>query len=290
MRNIRYLIPIISGLFLLFITSCSDDFTEHESGLKYIFFKENTNSIKPKQDDVLVLQMYYKTEKDSILFDTREIQGQFRMQMKEPSHNGGCIEDAFELMHVGDSARFLIDAENFYLYTRKIDVPSFIRPGELLSFDIKLVEIFNINDWQGEKNKIHEVNEETEAEFLKSYLSSTSTKTEPLESGLYYIELEKGKGKNPATGDLVEINYLGYFTDGQPFDNSYETGKPYAFRVGINEVIKGMDEGVMLMKEGGKYRLIVPSKLGYGSNEYGPIPPYSTLIFEIELLSVKSYK
>lgn len=290
MNSRSFLSILILIVSVIILNSCSDDFKDHPSGLKYMFFTENTDSVKPKVGDVLVLQMSYKTEKDSILFDTREVQGKFRMQMKEPSHNGGCIEDAFGLMHVGDSARFLIDAENFYTYTRKINVPFFIKPGELLTFDIKLVSIFNISEWEGEKQKMTESNEEMEEQLLQNYLKNTSTKVEPLESGIYYIEIEKGTGKKPEKGDLVKIDYIAYFADGQPFDNSYETGKPFSFRVETGEVIAGMDLGIKLMKEGEKARLIIPSKLAYGPKQYGPVPPYSTIIFEIELLSVTPIK
>jgi FKBP-type peptidyl-prolyl cis-trans isomerase len=113
--------------------------------------------------------------------------------------------------------------------------------------------------------------------------SSTSpTDTTPL--GIE--DLVVGAGATAATGDTVTVNYVGTFTNGQKFDSSYDAGKPFSFRVGAGQVIKGWDQGLPGMKVGGKRRLTVPPSLGYGSQAYGPIPANSTLIFEIELLSI----
>ena len=99
-------------------------------------------------------------------------------------------------------------------------------------------------------------------------------------------EMVVGSGATAATGDTVTVHYLGTFTNGQKFDSSYDRGTPFSFRVGAGQVIQGWDLGVPGMKVGGKRRLTVPPSLGYGSQAYGPIPGNSTLVFEIELLSI----
>ncbi len=107
------------------------------------------------------------------------------------------------------------------------------------------------------------------------------------ESGLKYIDHVVGTGPSPQSGQTVTVHYTGTLTDGSKFDSSVDRGKPFEFTIGIGRVIKGWDEGVMSMKVGGKRRLIIPPQLGYGSRNAGPIPPNSTLIFEVELLGVK---
>ena len=99
-------------------------------------------------------------------------------------------------------------------------------------------------------------------------------------------DLVVGTGATAATGDTVTVNYVGTFTNGQKFDSSYDAGKPFSFSIGAGQVIKGWDQGVPGMKVGGKRRLTVPPSLGYGSQARGAIPANSTLIFEIELLSI----
>lgn len=106
-------------------------------------------------------------------------------------------------------------------------------------------------------------------------------------SGLKYIDEVVGTGASPKPGQNVTVHYTGTLENGTKFDSSVDRGQPYSFRIGTGAVIKGWDEGVMTMKVGGKRRLIVPAKLGYGSAGFPPsIPPNATLIFEVELLSV----
>jgi len=105
-------------------------------------------------------------------------------------------------------------------------------------------------------------------------------------SGLKYVDLVIGKGEMPKPGDAVAVHYTGTLKDGTKFDSSRDRGEAFAFILGKGEVIKGWDEGVATMRVGGKRKLIVPPDLGYGDQDKGPIPPNSTLYFEVELLSV----
>jgi len=99
-------------------------------------------------------------------------------------------------------------------------------------------------------------------------------------------DLVVGTGATAAAGDTVTVHYVGTFTNGTVFDSSYSRNQPFAFRVGAGQVIAGWDQGVPGMKVGGKRRLTIPPSLAYGSTGAGPIPPNSTLVFEIDLLSI----
>ena len=105
------------------------------------------------------------------------------------------------------------------------------------------------------------------------------------ESGLQYEVLKMGKGKKPAATDRVKVHYHGTLIDGTVFDSSVDRGEPIVF--GLNQVIKGWTEGVQLMPVGSKFRFYIPQELGYGAQNAGSIPPYSTLIFEVELLGIE---
>ncbi len=114
-----------------------------------------------------------------------------------------------------------------------------------------------------------------------------SGSTAPTGGGTLVIEdLVVGTGATAAVGDLVTVNYVGTLTNGTKFDSSYDRGQPYTFRIGAGQVIAGWDQGVPGMKVGGKRRLTIPPSLGYGNQAYGPIPANSTLVFEIELVSI----
>ncbi|MCR5433519.1 MAG: FKBP-type peptidyl-prolyl cis-trans isomerase [Bacteroidaceae bacterium] len=104
-------------------------------------------------------------------------------------------------------------------------------------------------------------------------------------SGLQYEVLTEGSGRSPKATDTVRCHYEGRLLDGSVFDSSYKRGEPADF--GLNQVITGWTEGVQLMKEGAKYRFYIPYLLGYGESGAGAsIPPYSTLIFDVELIKV----
>jgi FKBP-type peptidyl-prolyl cis-trans isomerase len=115
----------------------------------------------------------------------------------------------------------------------------------------------------------------------------TRAKAPGTESGLKYTDEVVGTGASPSPGKTVAVHYTGTLQDGTKFDSSRDRGTPFEFKIGMGEVIKGWDEGVMTMKVGGKRKLIVPPELGYGAKPNGPIPANSTLIFDVELLEVK---
>lgn len=107
-------------------------------------------------------------------------------------------------------------------------------------------------------------------------------------SGLKYTDSAVGHGASPRTGQKVTVHYTGWLTDGKKFDSSKDRGQPFEFVLGTGNVIKGWDEGVASMKVGGKRKLVIPPDLGYGPSGTpgGPIPPNSTLVFEVELLGI----
>ena len=120
-----------------------------------------------------------------------------------------------------------------------------------------------------------------------TYLRANAAKpgVHTTDSGLQYEVLREGTGRQPAPTDKVWVNYRGTLLDGTEFDSSYKRNEPIDFK--LNQVIKGWTEGVGLMKEGAKYRFVIPSKLAYGQRGAGgAIGPDETLIFEVELLKV----
>ena len=121
----------------------------------------------------------------------------------------------------------------------------------------------------------------------KAYLDANAKRQGVVvtKSGLQYEVLQEGKGKSPKATDTVRCHYEGRLLDGTVFDSSYKRGEPADF--GLNQVIPGWTEGVQLMKEGAKFRFTIPYLLAYGEQGAGAsIPPFSTLIFDVELIKV----
>lgn len=124
----------------------------------------------------------------------------------------------------------------------------------------------------------------------EKYLAENKTKegVQTTASGLQYIVLKQGDGVKPAETDTVKVHYTGMLIDGKVFDSSVERGEPIEFP--LNGVIKGWTEGVQLMSVGSKYKFFIPHQLAYGERGAGGvIPPFATLVFDVELLGVKKF-
>ena len=132
-------------------------------------------------------------------------------------------------------------------------------------------------------NLIQDAAKEFDGWVMQNYPTAQQTA-----SGLYYVVEQEGTGEQATPGKTVAVHYSGKLTNGNEFDNSYRRGQPIEFKLGSGQVIPGWDEGIALMKVGSKYKLIIPSKLGYGKRGAGGvIPPNATLVFDTELVSVK---
>jgi FKBP-type peptidyl-prolyl cis-trans isomerase len=123
------------------------------------------------------------------------------------------------------------------------------------------------------------------AELATTAAKGPDTVTTP--TGLKYIVTKTGNGAKPAIGQLVKVHYTGKLEDGRVFDSSIPRGEPFEFPVGMGRVVKGWDEGILMMSKGEKRTLIVPPSLGYGMEGMGPIPPNTTMIFDVELVDFK---
>lgn len=163
----------------------------------------------------------------------------------------------------------------------KIETLEIIRVGaEAEAFNA--IEAFRTFEGSREK-RLAEAKREAEAELDK--LASGFNKTE---SGLRYQIIQKGTGAKAEKGKHVSVHYKGQLADGTVFDSSYKRNQPIDFPVGIGHVISGWDEGIQLLNVGDKARFVIPSHLGYGNRGAGGlIPPDATLIFDVELMSVK---
>ena len=140
---------------------------------------------------------------------------------------------------------------------------------------------------QKEIEKLNSENAQKSSEAIKK-LTEGATKTK---SGLAYIMAKEGTGLKPTAGKIVSVHYTGKLTDGSKFDSSYDRNAPIEFPLGEGRVIPGWDEGISLLKVGGKATFIIPPHLAYGTKGAGGvIPPNATLIFEVELMEVKEGK
>lgn len=119
-------------------------------------------------------------------------------------------------------------------------------------------------------------------------MATDSANPDSIGAKLIIEDIKVGDGKEVKSGDTVVMHYKGTLTDGTKFDSSYDRNEPFTTQIGVGQVIKGWDQGVPGMKISGKRKLTIPSDLGYGASGAGAvIPPYATLVFEVELLEIK---
>lgn len=170
-----------------------------------------------------------------------------------------------------------------------------ILPYTPFRFDLRVVDIMTSDEYEEEQSIIKEKEEKENAKRLQEepnriakYLKDKNIKTEPKGSGLYYIETQLGTGESVKNGDMVVVHYTIYNLDGSLIESSYDYNQPIPFVYGENQMISGIEEAVGYMKVGGKARIIVPSRLGFGDIKIDEnLPANSTLVIDLELVDLQ---
>ena len=306
------------GAALLVMGACKNSpypgYELAENGVYAQFYKHDENGVKPKEGDIVKISLIYKNSKDSILFDSKNNNPSgtrfIEFQLTKSTFKGS-FEDALSMMSVGDSASFKISADSVYLKTFGAkSLPVYVEAGSMLTFEATLDKVKTKDEVDKERKQkmeeqkaMAEMRKNEEPKAFAKYLDDNKIKAKPTASGLYYLEKTKGKGAKPTKGSMVKVNYTGRLLDGTVFDTSdeataksaglFDERRPYEpieFALGAGQVIPGWDEGIALMSAGTKAQLIIPSAIAYGENGAGPIPPYSPLVFDVELVSFTAAK
>lgn len=216
-----------------------------------------------------------KEEKKQVTLDTDEKKVSYGIGLDIANNiKGGQIDSILDVDAMVQGLNDAFDSSATYLMDPK-EASEFMRNYfmQLQESQRKAeLEKFMPNKVEGEK-------------FLEENKSKEGVQV--TESGLQYKVIRKGWGKQPTAEDQVKVHYKGTLLDGTVFDSSYDRGEPAVF--GVNQVIKGWTEALQLMKVGSKMQLFIPQELAYGETmrQGSPIPPYSTLIFEVELLNIE---
>jgi FKBP-type peptidyl-prolyl cis-trans isomerase len=195
-------------------------------------------------------------------------------------------------MSEGDSVSFIVDGVSLFKNFFKAELPIFLTPGDFVKMDVKLNKILNKREYTEKLNEYQELVDNGDIEEqrkIQVFLDTNQVHFSALDDGIYYQPLQQGTGPLAENGDVVKINYKGYFLDGRLFESTYERGQPLEFMLGEQEqVLKGIEKAISLMNEGAKTKFIIPSHLAFGESgsSTGIVPPYSTLVYEIELINI----
>jgi len=295
-------IKVLGIIFIVLATvSCKKGKVMHTaSGTKYILYREH-DAKRPVVGDWVTVEMVYKDEKDSIMYDSRKEGKPIRFAVRK-SPFAGSFEDALTYLAEGDSATFFVSADSMYakVFSKNADSSQLRLPkrGSILKFDVSLLKVQPYKEAEMEIAMKESRLERAELDNLEKYLKEKNITAEKQREGYYLIINSHGKGEAIKNGSEVEINYTGRFLNGVQFDSNSRIGKPYHFQVGNHKVIAGWDIAFQKLHKGDKATLIIPSRLGAGSqgiikpqnsvkspsdNGY-IIPPFSTLVFDVEVL------
>ena len=281
------------------------------SGLQYTFIIDKPGGRKPQEGDQIKLKMRTVAVKaNMIMYDWASAnKGKVpEFSMTKPAFKGDVVE-AIALMSEGDSIIVIADADQIFKNSKN-KKPDFVKPGEKLEYQIRLVSLKTKEQFMKEQQlQIEKQMKEQQAKMeketakqkitdeaaLRAYFTKNNLAPTPSSTGLYYKQIQAGSGDMPPGGSMVKMNYTGYLFDGTKFDSNEDTAfkhvTPFEFKLGAGNVIKGWDEGVAKMKKGEKGTLYIPSWMAYGANarpggDANPkgIPANSCLIFDVELL------
>ncbi|HEY4324573.1 MAG TPA: FKBP-type peptidyl-prolyl cis-trans isomerase [Mucilaginibacter sp.] len=293
-------ILIILALIIAVNANAQNDLQHSPKGALYQVFTHNIGE-KIKLNDVVTFQFIQKTDKDSVLFSTYTAGHPVQAQI-QPSQNVGDLMEIFPLLTVKDSAMVKIPADSIFK-GHEDQRPPFFPKGSSLTFLLKIEKVQSLNDAITERNVEMEKIKAAELADANKYIVDHKLVVNTTTSGLRYVITKPSPKHKPLKGDTVLVNYVGHSLEGKVFDTSIESvaktagveqpGRPYEplqVVLGAGGIIPGWDEGLLLLNEGSKATFIVPSSLGYGEQGNGDIKPFSTMVFDIELVKIKPIK
>lgn len=289
-HKMKWATLVVAGAAMMFACKSEngEEFQTLSEGLSFRVEKSNPNGQQVQKGDVLVGEMTVRFE-DSVLYDTK---GQVRrIAMADPSWDL-MVGEELTRMHVGEVATYALDADVMSKYLSANQMPTSYRAGEgqKVYYTINLQDIVTREELMEEQENYMEnmkKMEQEEPDSILSYVKKNNITAKPNDKGLYIIVKKKGNGPKVAMGKEVAIHYTGRLLDGTVFDSSI--GKdPLTYVVGKMGLIAGWEEGVKDQPAGTQLQLIIPSALAYGPQGAGrSIPPYSPLVFDLEIVSVK---
>ena len=290
-------------------------FARLPSGTEYRLFRANAQgqyqprTLAPtdapyasRAGQVLTVFMEFRTGRDSVLMNSRRMQPTAQPVALPPQPTPGSLEEALGLLLPGDSAVFRFPADTVFAKTFRQPVPPFIKSsGNTLTVLASARELLTMEQMQARQKQMQADMEKKAAQLsvaqaakdnalILAYLKKNHATAKKTAGGTYYIIKKAGTGLPPKKGQTVRVLYRGtVLSTGKEFDSTAKRNNdPFAFTLGVGQVIPGWDQGIAMLTKGSKGVLLIPSPLAYGARGAGAdIPPNTVLRFEVELLDFK---
>jgi FKBP-type peptidyl-prolyl cis-trans isomerase FkpA len=275
---------VVVGVGLL---SCeSGEFKVSEDGYAYKYVRKGDGQL-PKNGEIVLYNMKYMDENDSILQQSTT-ENPLMLQCDSIQwDNMGPLYKALQIIREGDSILVKIPTKTLFGESFKSPVPPSLNPEGEITFCLGLDKIRTQEEMEAEALAQSQEQMDSDIEIIDKYLEENGIDAQSTESGLRYVIDVEGTGNYPEPGDSVKVHYTGTLLGGDKFDSSLDRGEPLPFVIGRRQVIMGWDEGIALLKPGGKGTLYIPSPLAYGARGAGGlIPPNAVLKFDVELIEI----
>ncbi|MCJ8211377.1 FKBP-type peptidyl-prolyl cis-trans isomerase [Mucilaginibacter sp. RS28] len=286
------------------LASCGGGFKKGDDGVLYNIVTDKGGPAI-QGGDFVSIDVVTKTDGDSVLSSSYDSGRPYSFPMPQKLQFKGDIYSVLMKMSEGDSAVVKINADS--LFKKGLPKPPGFK-GKYFVYEVKIDKVIQkgkLNDqvfagrvdayFKGEAEKL----KTAEPAKIKKYLADNKIDATKTDSGLYYKITKPGVGPTPAKGDTVVISYVGKFLNGKVFDTNIKSeaekaGKlnpmnpyqPIRLPLGQNAVIKGWEQGLMLLNKGAKATMVIPSSLGYGQQGYQIIGPYTPLAFDVEVVNI----
>jgi FKBP-type peptidyl-prolyl cis-trans isomerase FkpA len=257
-----------------------------DEGMYYRIIELGDCSKNILSGDYLTLYLSYKTISDSVFFHGVR---KFHLEKDELA----LFNKAMLKFSKGDSGAFILSVSNFFQHTLKRSIPNFLIGDEFLKINFSVKEVQSEFDFEKEKrlflNWVSEFESE-ENSNIENYLNNRHLDIDPTYNDLYFVTLKQGYGEKVKIGKHVYVHYEGRFLNGKFLESTLERHEPVDYIYGQELfVVKGMDQAIGMMREGEKALIILPSELAFGASGAGDgiVPPFSTLIYELEIIKVE---
>lgn len=289
--------------FLIYSLACvvscgsqNSGFQQTDEGLSYKFYEIHPEAATPAVSDYLKLRMDYFLH-DSLIYSSADHEEYPRIQFQTPRFKGDIIT-GLGMMHLGDSASFLVRADSTLRSMFDKDPAEFgVTPNDQMRFEIRMLQIQSEKEFQQELDSMVSIRRQQEEamnalkihaqEEFNNYLKINNIKETAAYNRVFIIPMKLGDGPKASPGMIAHIKYEAYLLDGTYIGSSDSLGlQYYEVPIGQGKVLEGLDEGLVRMSKGEKAKIVVPYALAYGENGTETIPPCTNLLFVVEMLDL----
>lgn len=283
-KNLNFIF-LITIIFISCKNNSFEGYRKLDKNVYYKLVKFGESERRPSEGDYVVSYLHLMNCSDSVIYKGIK---QFKIEK-----NKNEIYECLKILSKDDCAIFILPVKKHLLSILDVSMPELIKNDKYFKLKIELLNIQTDEEFNKEKEafvKWIENFNEYEKIILKQYIENSRLNVEPDSSGIYRLVIKKGNDKKVRNGSLVTVHYEGKFLNGKFFDSTKKRNQPFEFVYGTEcQMIKGLYDAIGKMTEGEKDIVIIPSELAFGEkgSSTGIIPPYTSLVFEVEILSIK---